>query len=78
MPQPVTFNRAVLVRPSRAGEPWEDWEDAKINDDWRAGCELYVIALRARRTAEEVKERLSIIRPTGYPDKQPRLRSARW
>lgn len=47
--------------PSRTGQPFEDWEDAKLWDDCRAGCELHVLALRLRRSIPEVEERLKAL-----------------
>jgi hypothetical protein len=32
--------------------PWEDWEDAKILDDFYYGCEVHLIAFRVRRSPE--------------------------
>lgn len=43
----------------RTGQPWEDWEDAKILDDFCYGCEVHLIAFRARRSIKEVQARLA-------------------
>lgn len=44
--------------PTRVGAPWEDWEDARILTDLRLGVEPWLIAQRARRSEQEVLERL--------------------
>jgi hypothetical protein len=61
--------------PSRIGEPFEDWEDARILDDFDAGCRAWIIAKRARRTELEVVERLSQLGKSF--DDQPKRRKMR-
>jgi hypothetical protein len=45
-------------KPERTGDPWEDFEDAMLWDDCRAGCTVHTMALRLRRTEEEVAARM--------------------
>ncbi|AEG92336.1 hypothetical protein [Ramlibacter tataouinensis] len=50
--------------PSRIGQPWEPWEDSAILTDLRLKVDPHVIALRARRTQQEVETRLQeLLRP---------------
>jgi hypothetical protein len=48
----------AAYKPSRIAQPWEDWEEALLWDDCRAGCEPRVMALRLRRTEDEVEARM--------------------
>lgn len=51
---------ASLIMPSRAGEPWEDWEDGKLRDDLRWGClDTWILGKRLRRSTAEVRDRLA-------------------
>jgi hypothetical protein len=50
----------AALMPSRAGEAWEAWEDAKLRDDLRWGCsEIWILAKRLRRSRAEVRLRLA-------------------
>ncbi|HYE40271.1 MAG TPA: hypothetical protein VEB23_10085 [Ramlibacter sp.] len=50
----------LLLMPSRAGQPWEPWEDAKLSDDLRWQCsEIWILAKRLRRSRAEVRLRLA-------------------
>ena len=42
----------------RTGKPWDPHEDRAILADKRAGTLMWVIAQRARRTEQEVEDRL--------------------
>lgn len=48
-------------KPSMVGEPWDDWQDAHLTEDWLWGCGVWIMAKRARRTEEEVIERLAFL-----------------
>lgn len=65
----------VAWMPSRIGEPWEPWEDARILDDFDYGCSSWIIAKRARRTELEVVERLALLGKDF--DKQPPRKNMR-
>ncbi len=47
--------------PSLIGQPWNELDDARIWDDRKAGCALWVMAKRARRTEDEVQARLAVL-----------------
>jgi hypothetical protein len=57
--------------PSRIGEPWEDWEEWKLHDDCRAGCELHTMALRLRRSIPEVEKKLKAMKLEVKPRRIP-------
>jgi hypothetical protein len=61
--------------PSREGEPWEDWEDAKLLDDRDLGCSLLAMTMRARRSFEEVEARLAELEKDHPPKIRPLTRS---
>jgi hypothetical protein len=69
----------AAYRPSLIGEPWEDWMDSHLVEDYLWGCTPLAMALRARRTEAEVIERLAKL---GYSmADQPearRIRSTTW
>lgn len=43
---------------TRKGKPWEPFEEAKLWDDCKAGCTLLGMAMRLRRSEEEVEAKL--------------------
>lgn len=61
----------AIYRESLSGQPWLDIDDAYLVLDYRYGCDLFTMSLRARRTEEEVRARLVEL---GFdPDKPRRL-----
>lgn len=69
----------AAYRPSLIGEPWTDWQDAHLLEDYFWGCSAFTMAMRARRTEAEVVARLEKL---GHPmSKQPaprHIRSTVW
>jgi len=65
----------AAYRPSLIGEPWDSWQDANLLEDWSWGCTELTMSLRARRTEDEVLERLAAL---GYSmANQPKGRKIR-
>jgi hypothetical protein len=54
MPTP----KYAYLCPRLDGEPWLDIDDARLIDDWLFGCDFFTLALRAKRSEDEVKARL--------------------
>lgn len=51
----------AIYRKPRNGEPWLDIDDANLVLDYKYGCDLFTMALRACRTEEEVLGRLQFL-----------------
>jgi hypothetical protein len=61
------------------GEPWEDWMDAALIEDWAWGCSAFTMAKRARRTEAEVLERLTALGKSMQEQPQGRkIRNTTW
>jgi hypothetical protein len=51
----------VAYRPSMIDEPWDDWQDAHLLEDFGWGCTAFTMAMRSRRTEAEVLARLAAL-----------------
>jgi hypothetical protein len=51
----------AAYRPSMINEPWDDWQDAHLLEDWSWGCTPFTMAMRSRRTEAEVLKRLAAL-----------------
>lgn len=49
----------AAYKPDLTGEPWDDWQDAHLLEDYGFGCDADIMAKRARRTEAEVVARLA-------------------
>lgn len=49
----------AYLNESLAGEPWTPMDDARLLEDRDQGCDVHVMAMRARRTHAEVEKRLA-------------------
>jgi hypothetical protein len=69
----------VAYRPSMVNQPWDDWQDAHLLEDFGWGCNAFTMAMRARRTEAEVLERLAALgRSMAGQPKGRRIRSTTW
>lgn len=68
----------AAFRPSMIGEPWDDWQDNHLLEDFSYGCSAFTMAMRARRTEAEVLARLAALGQSIEAQPKRRIRNTTW